>query len=91
MNVNIQVPALEKLIDYTASGYWQRNDDKQVRKISGTKLAPWKALDRQEVFRGLTVEYLPKREMLDHSMRSNSNRFVSDCSIWQMHARLGYW
>lgn len=34
MNVNIQVPAIEKLIDYTASG---------IGSVAGSMLAPWQA------------------------------------------------
>ncbi len=42
MNVNIQVAALEKLIDYTASG---------IGSVAGSMLAPWRARREAEALR----------------------------------------
>ena len=42
MNVNVQVPAIEKLIDYTASG---------IGSVAGSMLAPWRARQGAEALR----------------------------------------
>ena len=39
VDVNLKVPALEKLVDYTASG---------IGAVAGPMLAPWKARKKAE-------------------------------------------